>query len=233
MKNISTTAGIYKERIYRFMVSKRDYYKVLGIAPTATQEEIRKAYRMLSKKYHPDLNPDLKLYSDDRMKELVEAYNVLNDPDSRKEYDKQPQFQIRKFRKNTGVYMDTSRYTKKPKYKKEETILDKIFSRFMKKKEPVVVDDVEAEIDPKQGDVHFTLGLTMAENEAFYDQALNEFKLAVKFNPNHAEALYNLALMCYKKGYYEEAIVNFQKVLLLNKDDQHARKMINLLREEF
>jgi DnaJ-class molecular chaperone len=98
------------------MLSKRDFYKVLGVAPTATQDEIRKAYRMLSKKYHPDLNPDLKIYSDEKMKELVEAYNVLNDPDARKEYDKQPQFQVRKSRsgKNLPPQMGGS-YTKKPK----------------------------------------------------------------------------------------------------------------------
>ncbi|MFH0802036.1 MAG: DnaJ domain-containing protein [bacterium] len=215
------------------MLSKRDFYKVLGVAPTATQDEIRKAYRMLSKKYHPDLNPDLKLYSDEKMKELVEAYNVLNDPDSRKEYDKQPQFQVRKSRsgKNLSSHMGGS-YTRKPKVE-NVSFLEKLIAPFFTKKKSLPGEESSQKEDPKQADVHFTLGTTMTENESFYSQAHGEFKLATKFNPNHTEAFYNMGLMCYKMGQFEEAIVNFQKVLVLHQEDQMARKMISLLREDF
>lgn len=215
------------------MLSKRDFYKVLGVAPIATQEEIRKAYRMLSKKYHPDLNPDLKLYSDERMKELVEAYNVLNDPESRKDYDKQPQFQVRKSRsgKNLPPRLGGS-YTRRPKIE-NVSFIEKIIALFLPKKKSLPGEESTQKVDPKQADVHFTLGTTMTENEAFYDQALGEFKLATKFNPNHSEAFYDMGLMCYKLGQFEEAIVNFQKVMVLSKEDQMARKMISLLREDF
>lgn len=208
-------------------MAKRDYYKILGVAPVATPEDIRKAYRMLSKKYHPDLNPDLRKYSDDKMKELVEAYGILNDAQKRKDYDRQPQFLARRFVKDQGkTKADPS--AKADKYKKEPSLLERLFSGFRKSKssEPTL------QYDPKQADVHFTLGLSMTENESFLDQAKGEFKLACKYRPDHKEAQYNLALMCYKRGEFEEALIHFQKVTQLDKDDQLARKMISLLRDD-
>jgi molecular chaperone DnaJ len=65
---------------------EKDYYKVLGVAKTASAEEIKKAYRKLARKYHPDANKgDLK--AEERFKEISEAYNVLSDAKRRKEYD--------------------------------------------------------------------------------------------------------------------------------------------------
>lgn len=65
---------------------KRDYYEVLGIAKTATAEEIKKAYRKLALQYHPDRNPDNK-EAEDKFKEAAEAYEVLSDGEKRKRYD--------------------------------------------------------------------------------------------------------------------------------------------------
>lgn len=212
-------------------MARRDYYKILGVAPTASAEDIRKAYRMLSKKFHPDLNPDLRLYSDEKMKELVEAYNVCNDAQKRKDYDKQPQFQPRRFVKDSRASRPDAAAFTKTKYKKEPSLLERIFSPFLKGRSGG--GEEAAVYDPKQADVHFTLGLSMTENESFYDQAKGEFRLSVKFRPDHKEAQYNLALMCYKRGEFEEALVHFQKVLQLDKDDQLARKMVNLLRDDY
>jgi len=64
-----------------------DYYKILGIEKTATQEEIKKAYRKLARKYHPDLNPNDK-EAEKKFKEINEAQEVLSDPENRKKYDK-------------------------------------------------------------------------------------------------------------------------------------------------
>src|SRR5207249_3184415 len=112
----------------------------------------RKAYRMLSKKYHPDLNPDLRVISEEKMKELVEAYNVLNDAVKRKEYERQPQFQARRFVKDAySKRPDQSQFTKKPQYKKEPSLLERILSPFLKSK---AADEV-SHYDPKQADVHF------------------------------------------------------------------------------
>lgn len=64
----------------------QDYYKILGISKTATDKQIKSAYRKLARKYHPDLNPDNK-EAELKFKELNEANEVLSDPEKRKKYD--------------------------------------------------------------------------------------------------------------------------------------------------
>src|SRR6476661_4905733 len=68
------------------MSSKRDYYEVLGVERTATAEDIKKAYRRLAVKYHPDKNPGDK-NAEEKFKELGEAYEALSDPQKRAAYD--------------------------------------------------------------------------------------------------------------------------------------------------
>ncbi|MDR1392051.1 MAG: molecular chaperone DnaJ [Clostridiales bacterium] len=68
-------------------MNKKDYYEVLGISKGANEEEIKKAYRKLAKKYHPDLNPEDKINSEKKFKEISDAYNVLVDPAKRNMYD--------------------------------------------------------------------------------------------------------------------------------------------------
>ena len=69
------------------MESKRDYYEVLGVSKGASADEIKKAYRSLAKKYHPDLHPDNREEAEAKFKEISEAYEVLSDPDKRSRYD--------------------------------------------------------------------------------------------------------------------------------------------------
>ncbi len=64
----------------------KDYYKTVGVAKDAAQDEIKRAYRKLARKYHPDLNPGDKT-AEQKFKELNEAYEVLSDPKKRAEYD--------------------------------------------------------------------------------------------------------------------------------------------------
>src|SRR5512135_2363103 len=67
-------------------MAKRDYYEVLHLERTATAEEVKKAYRQLAVKHHPDKNPGDKL-AEEKFKELGEAYEVLSDPQKRAAFD--------------------------------------------------------------------------------------------------------------------------------------------------
>ena len=87
----------------------KDYYKVLGVSKESTSEEIKKAFRKLARKYHPDVNPGDKK-AEEKFKEINEAYEVLSDPEKRKKYDTLgpnwqeqfgPQFNRRAYNNNT------------------------------------------------------------------------------------------------------------------------------------
>ena len=67
---------------------KKDYYEILGVPRNATQEEIKRAYKKLIKKWHPDLNPNNREEAERRFKEIQEAYEVLSDPEKRAMYDR-------------------------------------------------------------------------------------------------------------------------------------------------
>jgi molecular chaperone DnaJ len=67
------------------MMDKRDYYEVLGVGKTASEDEIKKAYRSLAKKYHPDVSTEKN--AEAKFKEVQEAYEVLSDATKRSQYD--------------------------------------------------------------------------------------------------------------------------------------------------
>ena len=68
-------------------MAKRDYYDILGISKGASAAEIKKAYRKMAVKYHPDKNPDDKS-AEEKFKEAAEAYEVLSDPDKKARFDR-------------------------------------------------------------------------------------------------------------------------------------------------
>lgn len=69
-------------------MAKRDYYEVLGVARTATADELKKAYRKLAMQYHPDRNPTNPKEFEEKFKEASEAYEILSDPEKRARYDR-------------------------------------------------------------------------------------------------------------------------------------------------
>lgn len=75
------------ERKKEKMANKRDYYEVLGVSKSATDDELKKAYRQMAKKYHPDANPNNKEEAEKKFKEVNEAYEVLSDKQKRQMYD--------------------------------------------------------------------------------------------------------------------------------------------------
>ncbi|MGZ3377146.1 MAG: DnaJ domain-containing protein [Phenylobacterium sp.] len=68
-------------------MAKRDFYEILGVAKNASEEDIKKAYRKLAMKYHPDRNPDNK-EAEEKFKEVKEAYEMLTNPEKREAYDR-------------------------------------------------------------------------------------------------------------------------------------------------
>ena len=69
------------------MADKRDYYEVLGLKKGASEDEIKKAFRKMAMKYHPDRNPGDKK-AEEKFKEVNEAYSILSDPDKKAKYDR-------------------------------------------------------------------------------------------------------------------------------------------------
>ena len=69
------------------MSDQPDYYKILNVSPEATEDQIRKSYKKLAIKWHPDKNPDNKKEAEEKFKQISEAYSVLGDKDKRREYD--------------------------------------------------------------------------------------------------------------------------------------------------
>lgn len=205
-------------------MANRDPYLVLGVAPTAPPEDIRTAYRKLSKEFHPDVNQDISAAAQDKMKEITAAYQVVSNKQKREDYDKMPLFKVRVPRGFTGK-VNAGMMMKKKEAEKQPGIFEKLLSLFVKVEQ-------KPKKDPARAMTHFTMGMTMTEKVAFYGDAKAEFAAAMKADPDLLEAAFNYGLMAYKLGDFNEARIGFQKATRVKPDDSLSRQMLDLLRME-
>ncbi len=182
--------------------------------------DISSGYRKLAKDYHPDNYKGPKEEANKLFKELVDAYQRLSNEDSRKVYDNQEIFQFRQVAKGR----EPSKGSSGRRGPARKSFVEKIKDWFTGGGD----DEV---LDPKQANTHFALGLSYIANPSMYPQAEQSFRAAIKYDKTYAEAHYNLALILYKLGRFDEAREEFKKILELNPRDGYADKMIQLLSE--
>ena len=89
-------------------MANRDYYEVLGIDKNATEADIKRAYRRMARKYHPDLNKEHPKEAEENFKKVNEAYHVLSDADKRAQYDQMGHDAFRQAAQNGGCLLYTS-----------------------------------------------------------------------------------------------------------------------------
>lgn len=115
----------------------KDYYEILEVHPKASQDMIKKAYRILAKKYHPDLTDLDKEYAKQKMQEVNEAYSILSDPDKRAEYDNRG-----KTRNTNGTTSSGSDYTQNSRsYTEDEIRFQDICFRYLDVLKDAIVRD--------------------------------------------------------------------------------------------
>ena len=147
----------------------KNYYEILGISPTATQEEIKQAYHKLAKQYHPDINPNNN-QAEEKLKEINESYNTLSDIDKKRDYD------------NRYNYYFSNNSDSSQSYNQAETD----YIRNLKNK--ANNNDTEAQLE--LGNIYFYgRGVKENEQEAFYwfrKAAVNENMEALDFLKDNA-----------------------------------------------
>jgi curved DNA-binding protein CbpA len=220
------------EQTLAVTLPEQDFYKVLGVRPVDNKDLIRRVYRDLAKKYHPDLNKELKADSTEIMQKLTRAHEVLSNPELRKEYDSLSLFQWRipKGLQMSSVNANPDLVFKKkdPKKKKstQPTLWDNLMRIFLGKEK-------EVERDPKGSTMHLSMGLTFAQSpgNSMIEQAEEEFAQAVKLDSSNLDALYNHGIALYRLGRWSQALSRFSEVARLNPKDQDSRRFASILKD--
>lgn len=201
----------------------RDPYLVLGVPPVAKPEQIRLAYRELSKKFHPDLNQASPAMAAQRMKELTSAHDVISHRQRREDYDAQPYFKVRLPKGFDRGGRSSASFTRK-KEAAQPGLMERLLTFLGQPPAP--------RSDPARAMTHFTMGVTMTEKKEFFEQARAEFAAAMKADPDLLEAAFNYGLMAYKLGDFDQARVGFQRVLQGRPKDAQVRWLLDQLRTE-
>ncbi|MFP4498206.1 MAG: DnaJ domain-containing protein [Vulcanimicrobiota bacterium] len=203
------------------MQAHRDYYKVMGLTPLCEQQDIKRAYKELAKKYHPDLNPGKAEEAHKKMKELSDAHDVLSNFERRKEYDQSSIFTFKIPENLQKMSIDKTK-----KKKKEPGFLDKIISMFSgggAKKEKVELT--------REGASRFSMALTVLSQlkKNTLDMAKLDFEEILTESPANPYALYNLAIIEYKLGRYGRALDHLEKAKENMPEEKDLKDFITLL----
>jgi DnaJ-class molecular chaperone len=212
------------------MNKKRDYYYILGVKPLARDDEIKRAYKEMAKKFHPDLNPGMRAMAEQKMKALTEAQDVLLDQARRQEYDNNPVFQF-KYPSVIDPVTKDIKIAKDKEGKKGPTFMDKIKKLMFTQPdtpppEPSVLNRKAAE--------HFSIALTYVEKSTVQMLEMAEVELKVTLGevPANYEALFNMGLIQYKMGNFESAGKYFLKAVRSPNNDGDAKVILDLLAED-
>ncbi|AFY73112.1 DnaJ-class molecular chaperone with C-terminal Zn finger domain [Synechococcus sp. PCC 7502] len=185
------------------MQKSPDYYKILGIRPKATAEEIKAAYRALARQYHPDLNPHDST-SADKFRVINEAYTVLSDQQRRSQYD------------GTNFDLNTTNSSNSSNRKGAEIY----YSQGLKKSQNGNYQDAIKDynqaiaLNKNYADAYNKRGLCYYKLGAL-SEAVIDFGKAINLNSNMAEAYYNRGLAKLKLGYAHGAIEDYTHALNL------------------
>lgn len=170
----------------------KDPYSVLGVSQDASDEEIKKAYRELARKYHPDnyQNNPLADLAEEKMKEINEAYDTLTKQRSGGGYQQQSQ----------GGYGGYGGYTQQRSYSAGNQTYARVRS-FINAGDLEAAERLLYEVPRKDGEWYFLSG-SIAYRKGWLDEAMQNYSLAVQMEPNNLEYQRALAMMRQRSGGY-------------------------------
>jgi len=224
----------------------KDYYYILGINKSASINEIKVAYRKLSKKFHPDMNNGDK-YFEDRFKEIQEAYEVLSDSSKRKDYD----WRYTNFNKNTHTNKDeelrrkeAEQKRKEEKFKREKEAFEREKSKYKNQpKEIIEVNLIKLIFDSKLfksinnainsfreaiGKIYYTIKKTVINiTDALFKLFFSPFSFVVYFLVIVMSIIYNQNLNQDKRLLIDSINTNKSKQGLMNENLQLIYDRLN------
>jgi len=164
------------------MRTQRDYYEILGLRRTATLQEIKKRYRELARKYHPDVHPDKKL-AQKAFVQIAEAYKTLSDASARQLYDAsigEPQ---------AAAYRSRQTQAARPRFNEAQRLLTEARFAFVKGRfdEAAVKCRQSLRANSKLAQAHIVLG-DIYRIQGQTDKAIVEYGYAIQLNPNDRES---------------------------------------------